>query len=39
MINVGMTVAPSRRLIFDGPVIALELTVWKEFVRCKVRAN
>ena len=34
MINAGMLLASSRRLIFDGPVIN-----WNEFVRCQVRTN
>ena len=38
MINAGMLLASSRRLIFGGPVIALGLN-WEEFVRCEVRAN
>ena len=39
MINAGMILASSRRLIFGGPVIALGLTAWEEFVRCEVIAN
>ena len=35
MINAGMLLASSRRLIFGGPVIAN----WEEFVHCQVRAN
>ena len=38
MINAGILLASSRRLIFGGPVIALGLT-WEEFVCCQVRAN
>ena len=38
MINVGMLLASSRRLIFGGPVIALGFG-WEEFVCCQVRAN
>ena len=37
MINAGMLLASSLRLIFGGPVIALDY--WEEFVRCQVRAN
>ena len=38
MINAGMLLAASMRLIFGGPVIALGLT-GEEFVHCQVRAN
>ena len=37
MINAGMLLASSRRLIIGGPVIALGLT--GKFVHCQVRAN
>ena len=37
MINAGMLLASSSRLIFGGPVIALGLI--RKFVRCQVRAN
>ena len=38
MINEGMLLASSRRLIFGGPVIALGL-MFEEFARCHERAN
>ena len=37
MINAGMLLASSRRLIFGGPVISR--VNWEEFVRYQVRAN
>ena len=37
MINAGMLLASSRRLIFGGLVITR--VNWEEFVRCQVRAN
>ena len=37
MINAGMLLVSSRRLIFGGPVIAR--VNWEEFVRYQVRAN
>ena len=38
MINAGMHLASSRRLVFGGPVTALGLT-GIELVNCQVRAN
>ena len=38
MINAGMLLASSRRLIFGGPVIALVLT-GRDLFRCQVRTN
>ena len=37
MINAGMVLNSSRRLIFGGPVIVS--VSWEEFVRCQVRDN
>ena len=39
MINAGVRLASSRTLIFGGPMIALWLVNWKEFVHCQMKAN